>query len=576
MNTSYLLSRDFLYTTFSKIKAKNTEGIFNSNEYNRLNLLILINSGKVLPKYKIEDFYKINPNGNWNIENLSSNLSLTTKFVLENPNGLMINGELKDWHWVELSNNIELNKEVIDTFLTLYKRRKLIYHPFDRDHSYYVMYGDLQFSSNKTTTDKLVEYISESLHENILDFKELSRSKNISLGFIINKYDNSDYRWSLRNICLHPNITDDFINNFILSKSEKIISVSKYYTNKEPTRDVLFSQLLKNKNLSLKFIESNLDEFTDILIIDDFNTRELSRKFSKNIKFTDEFLIRTINDSKYKNIYDFDSLMENKNINHETLVSIFNNVDNITELNLNLGPDYHPKYFIKTLPLNLIRISNLFSDENNYSIRDNWGPLSGNLNLTPKFIEEFINKNWNWDILSSHPNIKMDFIESTLDNNDYNWKFSSISGNPNLTKEFLFEHLDKTYDTIRTHNNEFRTRQYGRTARDRNQVDEWDASWSWVSLSVNEVMTINLIKYFMNTEYKNRLNFNIIITDNINVTIKFIILTYNDPNYNWGDISIRHDLTPDMLNGNYEIDYDHLSNNNLGWYEIYGESFFED
>ena len=55
------------------------------------------------------------------------------------------------------------------------------------------------------------------------------------------------------------------------------------------------------------------------------------------------------------------------------------------------------------------------------------------------FINDNLDKPWEWKYLTSNPNITMNIIEKNLDKN-WNWKYISL--NPNLTWEFLENNLN--------------------------------------------------------------------------------------------------------------------------------------
>ena len=57
-----------------------------------------------------------------------------------------------------------------------------------------------------------------------------------------------------------------------------------------------------------------------------------------------------------------------------------------------------------------------------------------NPNLTENFIREFINKDWNWQILSYNKNLSKNFIREFI-NKDWNW--TALSHNQNLSKNCI-------------------------------------------------------------------------------------------------------------------------------------------
>ena len=68
-------------------------------------------------------------------------------------------------------------------------------------------------------------------------------------------------------------------------------------------------------------------------------------------------------------------------------------------------------------------------------------------------IEKNLDKHWNWDCISSNPNIIMEIIEK-YPNKSWNWY--SISYNPNITMEIIENNPDKPWNWNGISNNKFR------------------------------------------------------------------------------------------------------------------------
>ena len=91
--------------------------------------------------------------------------------------------------------------------------------------------------------------------------------------------------------------------------------------------------------------------------------------------------------------------------------------------------------FSRLLPIHLI--------ETNMHLPWDWCAVSRNPNLTPAFIEKYVNThNWQWYVLSENPAVTMDFVE-THQGERYRWDWDALSLNPNITFEFIQKHSDK-------------------------------------------------------------------------------------------------------------------------------------
>ena len=86
-------------------------------------------------------------------------------------------------------------------------------------------------------------------------------------------------------------------------------------------------------------------------------------------------------------------------------------------------------------------------------------------------VEKYPNKPWNWNRLSSNPNITMEFIEKYPDKP---WDWNELSRNPNITIEIFEKYPDKP--------------------------------WDWIDLSRNTTITMEIIEKYPNKPW----NWNII------------------------------------------------------------------
>ena len=63
-----------------------------------------------------------------------------------------------------------------------------------------------------------------------------------------------------------------------------------------------------------------------------------------------------------------------------------------------------------------------------------WNNISSNPNLPIDYIEKHPEKDWNWDYISFNPNFTMEDIEKY---SEKPWNWSEISANPNVTMEYI-------------------------------------------------------------------------------------------------------------------------------------------
>ena len=65
------------------------------------------------------------------------------------------------------------------------------------------------------------------------------------------------------------------------------------------------------------------------------------------------------------------------------------------------------------------------------------------MNHLTKLLELFPDKPWNYDSLSSNPNITWEFVQN---NPDKRWDYDYLSHNPNLTWEIIAKNPDKPWN----------------------------------------------------------------------------------------------------------------------------------
>ena len=82
----------------------------------------------------------------------------------------------------------------------------------------------------------------------------------------------------------------------------------------------------------------------------------------------------------------------------------------------------------------------------------NYNGLSANPNIDLKYILNNPDKPWNWSWLSSNPNIT---IQDILNNPDKPWDWDWSSRNPNITIQDVLNNPDKPWDWVELSRNKF-------------------------------------------------------------------------------------------------------------------------
>ena len=72
-----------------------------------------------------------------------------------------------------------------------------------------------------------------------------------------------------------------------------------------------------------------------------------------------------------------------------------------------------------------------------------WDWISSNPNITLEFIEKYPDKPWHWICISGNPNITMEFIEKYPDKR---WNWPLISSNLNMTIEIIEKYPEKPWN----------------------------------------------------------------------------------------------------------------------------------
>lgn len=105
-------------------------------------------------------------------------------------------------------------------------------------------------------------------------------------------------------------------------------------------------------------------------------------------------------------------------------------------------------------------------------------------------IEKMSDKPWEWEALSNHPNVSLEFMEKHMDKP---WTWKSICFNPNITIEFIERHSGnekamKEMNWMMISKNIKLTRDMMR------QYDYYP--WNWVGISANPTITLDFIEVY--------------------------------------------------------------------------------
>lgn len=247
--------------------------------------------------------------------------------------------------------------------------------------------------------------------------------------------------------------------------------------------------LSSNINITCKTIENNI-EFP-------WNWKN---GISNNNNITIPFIKKYIN----KNL-DWCNISKNKNI---TLDDIDNNLDLpwnwcSIQFNPNITINFIKKHNDKHW--NITAMTYLKFNRLNYSIdfQQLCKPpqevdIPGNFAYFYDFneIKEYLHEkwNWNWNIISSHKNIKLNDIENNM---EYPWVWKYVSLNPNLTLKFIKKYPYKSW------NWNFISKELNITYEEFEEPGNMYLFWNFELLSVNPHITFKFIKkYYKHYKYK--------------------------------------------------------------------------
>jgi hypothetical protein len=212
------------------------------------------------------------------------------------------------------------------------------------------------------------------------------------------------------------------------------------------------------------------------------------------------------------------------------------------------------------------------------------GGLSANPNITPQFVLDHLDRDWNWAVLSSNPGMTLNFIEDTL--GTYDWHFFSrvgwntkggLSGNPNITPKFVLDHLEDGWHWDTLSANPGMTLEFIKARPDLwyvkglsanpnitpdfvrdiivtelEQDKNLDDIWDWNVLSANKAMTLEFIKETLHADFYSRLPWKRSgLSRNPNITPEFVIENIS-ADFSWvslsGNPGIPSDFVRETLN----------------------------
>ena len=337
------------------------------------------------------------------------------------------------------------------------------------------------------------------------------------------------------------------------------------------------------QKIPLKYIKNNLDIpwnwdyisfnhniicFNDVIKNPDLPLcmREISRNL--NIKWSH------VKDNLHLQ-WDWNNLSRNKNITIEHIISLPYKLWNWEFICCNADIKKIQWHHIKDNPklpwkwCSLLQCDNLpleiLVNIGNMRLIKRWDHLSDNLNLTMKFIEQYLDKDWDWISLSYHKNITLDFI---LKHKDKDWSFSNVCYNPNITFEQIISHPELNWDWSNISSQSYITLKHIK--------ENFQLPWDWKRVTYNKNITIEIILHDLITIHQinysefdwNEINTNKIITSNI-------IKQYPHLPWNWSFISNNQYISWELLKEfpNEYWKYSDIFSNNFN-YQVRLNDFF--
>ncbi len=174
-----------------------------------------------------------------------------------------------------------------------------------------------------------------------------------------------------------------------------------------------------------------------------------------------------------------------------------------------------------------------------------WDTLSCCDLITFDFVKNNLNLSWDWWCLSEHKNITLDDIESNFKQGlKLPWYISNVSNNPNITIDFIIKmYLKYKIDNNSVFNWSVVSSHKNITMEDIESTINY-LPWNWTYVSCNPNLTIDMIKKYRNKKWD---FYN--ISSNSNIKMSDISDNYKqglDLPWNFYRISLNPNFTIDM------------------------------
>ena len=218
--------------------------------------------------------------------------------------------------------------------------------------------------------------------------------------------------------------------------------------NKDKVINWNYKLLIKNKNISLNYVEEKIDKFYSSIDMIVYN-HNITMKFFYN------YLNNECKENKSGNLID-NKYIISSNINLEkNNYELYNEIYFDLNKNLNLfnkdglssNPTIQPEIIINNFDklnvYNLLYNKEILIDDFDFIYNVFKGDMviiSYNHNITPEMIKKNNNLDWKYSLLHNSLCITEEFIEETIDK-DWNWK--GLSKNKNMSFKFILKHKDK-------------------------------------------------------------------------------------------------------------------------------------
>ena len=507
---------------------KNSCPLFIIKKYpNRFNWNYMIYNEKINKNFILKYDYQ-----NWNIPEIIEKKILNFKQLsrLKNINNIILNEYYnKKWDYKYLLENTDITFEKNSCspyFINKYPNR------FNWN---YMIYNE------KINKNFILKYdyqnwnIPEIIEKKILNFKQLSRLKNIN-NIILNEYYNK--KWDYKYLLENTDIT--FEKN----------SCSPYFINKYPNR-FNWNYMIYNILITTTFILNNKNKDWDITKL--IEKTEISFKDLSRFKNFNKNFINTYN----KNDLDYKYLLENTNIifdiNCCPLYLINKYPDRFYWFYMYCYNEYINEHFIlkhidknwdiKTIidenVMNMKKISKFKKIDTqiinlHYLKKWDWKYLllyKKNIifekNSCPKYLINKYPNRFNWYYMHTNQNITKNFI---IKHKDKNWNMYEISCKIPFKKLSEFKYINK--DIIHYF-----------------YLKKWD--WQYLLTNTNIIFDSNVAPLNLIKKYVDRFNWHYMI-NNHNVNRKFI-LKYLDKNWNIEKIIKKNILSSDEVSILFKI-----------------------